>query len=55
MPSANAMQSKVHFQGKDEDFIVYVDSAKAVEQWRSDKSIALTNVVSRFKIFISHK
>ena len=55
MPRGNAAQSKVHFQGKDEDFVVMVDDAKALEDWKKDRSIPLAQVVSGFKIFITHK
>lgn len=55
MPRGNAQQVKVIYQGKDEDFIVFVDSIKDVEAWRADRSIPLAHVVSGFKILISHK
>ena len=55
MPRGNALQSKVHYQGKDEDFIVFVDDTAAVQNWKNDRSIPLAQVVSGFKIFITHK
>ena len=55
MARGNAAQSKVHFQGKSEDFVVLVDDAKAVDDWKKDRSIPLAQVVSGFKIFITHK
>ncbi|MCJ1476450.1 hypothetical protein MMC13_005116 [Lambiella insularis] len=55
MPRGNAAQTKVHYQGKDEDFVIYVDSAKAVQDWKGDRSIPLAQVVSGFKIFVTHK
>ena len=55
MPRGNAVQSKVHYQGKDEDFVVLVDDVKSVQEWKSDRSIPLTQVVSGFKIFVTHK
>ena len=27
--------TKVHYQGNDDDFIIYADSAKAVQDWQS--------------------
>jgi len=55
MPRGNAAQSKVHYQGKDEDFIIFVDDAQAVENWKKDRSIPLAQVVSGFKILVTHK
>ncbi|MCJ1317910.1 hypothetical protein MMC15_003237 [Xylographa vitiligo] len=55
MPRGNAPQTKVHYQGKDEDFVIYVDGSKAVQDWKKDRSIPLAQVVSGFKIFVTHK
>lgn len=55
MPRGNGPQSKVHYQGKEEDFVIMVDDAQAVKNWREDKSIPLAQVVSGFKIFVTHK
>ena len=55
MPRGNAPQTKVHYQGKDEDFVIYVDSVQAVRNWKDDRSIPLAHVVSGFKIFVTHK
>ena len=55
MPRGNAHQSKVHYQGKEEDFVIFVDDVKAVQEWKKDRSIPLAQVVSGFKIFVTHK
>ncbi|KAL8745656.1 MAG: hypothetical protein Q9190_002233 [Brigantiaea leucoxantha] len=55
MPRGNATQSKVHYQGKDEDFVIMVDDVEAVQNWKDDRSIPLAQVVSGFKIFVTHK
>ena len=55
MPRGNAAQSKIHYQGKDEDFIIMVDDPQSVESWKNDRSIPLAQVVSGFKIFVTHK
>ena len=55
MPKGNAQQAKVHYKGKDEDFVILVDDAQDVENWKKDRSIPLAQVVSGFKIFITHK
>ncbi|MCJ1445049.1 MAG: hypothetical protein MMC23_005554 [Stictis urceolatum] len=55
MPRGNASQSKVHYQGKEEDFIIFVDDTESVKKWKEDRSIPLAQVVSGFKIFVTHK
>ena len=55
MPRGNAHQSKVHYQGKEEDFVIMVDDVQSVQKWKDDKSIPLAQVVSGFKIFVTHK
>ncbi|KKY28007.1 putative rna binding [Phaeomoniella chlamydospora] len=51
----NAGQTKVHYVGKDEDFIVFVDDPQAVKDWKNDKSTPLAQVVSGWKVFVTHK
>ena len=55
MPRGNAGQSKVHYQGQDEDFVVLIDDPESMQKWKNDRSIPLAQVVSGFKIFITHK
>ena len=55
MTRGNTAQTKVLFKGKDEDFIIFVDNAAAVKKWKGDRSIPLAQVVSGFKIFVTHK
>lgn len=55
MPRGNDQQTKVHYKGKDEDFIIFVDSAEAVKNWKNDSSVPLAQIVSGFKVFITHK
>nr|OQO25853.1 hypothetical protein B0A51_07939 [Rachicladosporium sp. CCFEE 5018] len=51
----NAPQVKVHYKGQEDDFIVFVDSAEAVKKWKTDKTIPMAQVVSGFKVFVTHK
>jgi ribosome maturation protein Sdo1 len=51
----NAPQTRVHLKGKDEDFVIIVDSKEAVQNWKNDKSVPLSQVVSGWKIFVTHK
>lgn len=55
MPRGNVNVTKVHYKGKDEDFIVFVDSADDLKAWKKDSSIPLAQVASSFKIMITHK
>lgn len=55
MPKGEGSQTKVHFKGKEDDFVVFVESAKAVSDWKADKSVPLAQVVDAFKIFVTHK
>ncbi|KAI5244024.1 hypothetical protein E4T47_03823 [Aureobasidium subglaciale] len=50
----NAAQVKVHYKGSDDDYIVFVDSAQAVRDWKADKSVPLAQVVSGWKVFVTH-
>ncbi|KAK3940058.1 ribosome maturation protein [Diplogelasinospora grovesii] len=55
MVRGEAAQIKVHYKGKDDDFLVFLDSVEDYKKWLSDKSIPLAQVVSAFKIFVTHK
>lgn len=45
----------MHYKGVNtsEDFIVIAESPEIVKKWRSDKSIAMTEVVNAYQIFIT--
>lgn len=45
----------VHYKGvnSSEDFIVIAESPEIVQKWRGDKSIAMTEVVNSYQIFIT--
>lgn len=51
----NDAQIKCHYQGNEDDFIILVDSAQAVQDWKKDSSIPLAQVVSGWKVFVTHK
>jgi hypothetical protein len=55
MVRGETIQHKVHYKGKDEDFVVFVDDVDSYKKWQGDKSVALAQVVSTFKIFVTHK
>ena len=55
MARGEVQQTKVQFNGKENDFVIFVDDANAVEEWKTDKSIPLVHVVKAFKIFVTQK
>jgi len=55
MTRGEAKQIKAHYQGKDEDFIVFVDNMEEATKWKTDKTIPLAQFVSSFKVFVTHK
>ncbi|KAM7196118.1 SDO1-like protein C21C3.19 [Naviculisporaceae sp. PSN 640] len=54
MARGGAVQSKVHFKGKSDDFLVFVDDVEAYKKWLSDKSVPLVEFVSTFSIYLTH-
>ncbi|KAF2177709.1 putative RNA binding protein [Zopfia rhizophila CBS 207.26] len=55
MPRGNDAQTKVHYKGSEDDYVIFVDSAQAVQDWKKDSSIPLAQVVSGWKVFVTHK
>ncbi|PUU83160.1 ribosome maturation protein [Tuber borchii] len=55
MTRGSGEQTKVIYKGKNEDFIVFVESVGNLNKWRSDPSIPLVDVVDSFKVFRTHK
>jgi hypothetical protein len=55
MVRGETLQTKVHYKGKEDDFIVFAESAEDVKKWRGDKSIPLAQVVKLFRIFVTHR
>jgi hypothetical protein len=55
MPRGNAPQTKVHYQGKEDDYIVFIESLTDLEKWKTDSSVPLAQILAGFKIFITHK
>jgi Shwachman-Bodian-Diamond syndrome (SBDS) protein len=55
MTRGESTQFKVHYKGKEDDFVVFVDDVDTYKKWQSDKSIAMAHFMSSFKVFITHK
>lgn len=54
-------QTKIHFKGADEDFIIFVDDVSEYETYMKglkDKAVAkpaLSHFISAFDVFVTHK
>lgn len=55
MPRANEQQSRVFYKGKVDDFVIFVDDAQALNNWRKDRTIPLAQVLNGWKIFVTHR
>ncbi|KAI0176200.1 shwachman-Bodian-diamond syndrome protein [Hypoxylon sp. FL1284] len=55
MTKGEVTQVKVHYKGKDEDFIIFVDDRDTYKKWQNDKSVPMAHFISAFKIFVTHK
>jgi hypothetical protein len=55
MTRGESVQTKVHYKGNDDDYIVFVDDVETWKKWKTDKSVALAHFMSSFKIFVTHK
>ncbi|PHH67271.1 hypothetical protein CDD81_3040 [Ophiocordyceps australis] len=55
MTRGEATQSKIHYKGKTDDFLVFVDDEATYKKWLSDRSVPLAHFISSFKIFLTHK
>ena len=55
MARGETTQTKVHFKGTDEDFVVFVDDVDDYKKWLQDTSVPLAHFVSTFQIFTTHR
>ncbi|CRG90871.1 hypothetical protein PISL3812_07917 [Talaromyces islandicus] len=55
MPRGNDNITKVFYQGKADDFVIFVDDVPSAQKWRHDRTIPLAQVVSGWKVFVTHK
>ncbi|KAI1128385.1 shwachman-Bodian-diamond syndrome protein [Nemania abortiva] len=55
MTKGEATQIKIHYKGKADDFIVFVDDNETYKKWLNDKSIPMAHFVSTFKVFVTGK
>ena len=55
MPRGNDAQTKVHYKGTTDDFVIFVENANAVQDYKQDSSVPLAHVVNGWKVFVTHK
>ncbi|KAI2629828.1 shwachman-Bodian-diamond syndrome protein [Hypoxylon sp. NC1633] len=55
MTKGEATQIKVHYKGKEDDFIIFIDDVETYKKWKDDKSVPMAHFISAFKIFVTHK
>jgi len=55
MTRADTYQTKIHYKGNEDDFVILVESVEAVKKWKEDKTIPLVDVVNSFDVFATHK
>lgn len=55
MPRGNENVTKVVYHGAADDFVIFVDDVAAAQKWRHDHTVPLAQVVSGWKIFVTHK
>lgn len=54
MARGETIQTKVHFKGKEDDYVVFVDDVDTYKKWQSDKSVPMAHFVSSFQVFQTH-
>lgn len=55
MPRGNDNFTKVYYKGKFDDFVIFVDDVPAIHKWRKDRSVPLQQILSGWKIFVTHR
>ena len=54
MTRGNAPQTKVIYKGKQDSFVVFVESVEMFKEWKKDRSTPLAQVMAGFKIMHTH-
>ena len=55
MARGGAQKSKVHYKGKTDDFLIFLDDVEVFKTWLNDKSVPYAHFISPFKIYVTHK
>ncbi|TLS25492.1 hypothetical protein PpBr36_07734 [Pyricularia pennisetigena] len=54
MTKGEAVTTKIHYKGNQDDFVVFVDDVDEFKKWKGDKSVPMASFISSFKIFVTH-
>jgi Shwachman-Bodian-Diamond syndrome (SBDS) protein len=55
MTRGNDTTTKVFYRGKADDFVIFVDDVTTAQKWRHDRTVPLAQVVSGWKVFVTHR
>ncbi|ATY63168.1 RNA binding protein, putative [Cordyceps militaris CM01] len=55
MTRGETLQTKCHYKGNHDDFIIFIDDVETYNKWKTDKSIPMAHFISSFKIFVTNK
>ncbi|EPQ67449.1 Bgt-1761 [Blumeria graminis f. sp. tritici] len=48
-------QVKIHYKGEIDDFIIFIESTEAANDWKKNKETSLANVVASYDVFVTGK
>lgn len=55
MTRGESVQTKVHYKGNQDDFVIFVDDLDTYKKWQADNSLPLAHFISSFQVFTTHK
>ncbi|TQV95903.1 hypothetical protein V2A60_001069 [Cordyceps javanica] len=55
MTRGETVQTKCHYKGQADDFIVFIDDVDTFKKWQTDKSVPMAHFMSSFRIFQTNK
>lgn len=55
MTRGETIQTKCHYKGSNDDFIIFIDDVDTYNKWKTDKTIPMAHFISSFKIFQTNK
>ncbi|EEH48727.1 uncharacterized protein PADG_04806 [Paracoccidioides brasiliensis Pb18] len=55
MTRGNVSVYKVFYKGTYDDYLVFIDDVATLNKWKKDRSIPLAQVVSGFRVFVTHR
>lgn len=55
MTRGETIQTKCHYKGSNDDFIIFIDDVDTYNKWKTDKTIPMAHFMSSFRIFQTNK